>query len=80
MMSASVFSSGMGRKPLARTASANTIFRPAMTLVSTYTGYTGSGMSTVLQTSKISRMFPKSDLAPSETKISSAAREMPRRA
>ena len=47
------------------------IFRPAIMLASTYTGYTGSVTSTVLSREKMSGRFPQSDFAPSEMKISS---------
>ena len=52
--------------------------RPAITLVSTYTGYTGSGRAIFAAAEKISWMLPLSHLLPSDTKTSSGDTAAPR--
>ena len=54
--------------------------RPAITLESTYTGYTGSVTATRAASAKISWMLPLSHFEPSLTKISSAPTATPRSA
>jgi len=61
----------MGRKPFSSPEWAKITLFPTMILVSTYTGYTGSGTNATDPGAKRSKIFPKSDFAPSEMNISS---------
>ena len=68
----------MYSNPSYRPPSSATPVLPAITLVSTYTGYTGSGTAMRLPEPRISRKLLASGLLPSDRKISSSATCTPR--
>src|SRR3989344_668591 len=68
---------GLGINPSSSLHSIYTTFFPEITLLSRYTGYTGSATATILSVPKMEEIFAESDFAPSLTKISCVSRKIP---